>query len=113
VPFSSRFPGRVSVLIGPYVASGTTMMLAVLREHAELRLVGEPTAGSAEGPTAGLLFFLTLPKSRIRVNLPVFSQRTSATRFEPGLGVAPDVLVRETIADLLAGRDAALEAAWR
>jgi len=47
------------------------------------------------------------------VNVPVFSQRSSAERFEPGLGVAPDVFVPETIADLLAGRDAALAAALR
>lgn len=107
-PHELAFPGRITVLTGPFNASGVTMLLAVLREHAELRLVGEPTAGSAEGPTAGLIFFLTLPASGIRVNVPVLSQRTSATRFEPGLGVTPDVLVPETVADLLAGRDAAL-----
>jgi len=112
-PHPDAFPGRITLLIGPYNASGTTLLLAVLREHAEVRYVGEPTAGSAEGPTAGLIFFLTLPASRIRVNVPVFSQRSGAERFEPGLGVAPDVLVPETIADLLAGRDAALEAALR
>jgi hypothetical protein len=87
--------------------------LAVLREHAEVRFVGQPTAGSAEGPTAGLLFFLPLPASRIRVSVPVLSQRSSAERFERGMGVALDVLVPETIAELLAGRDAALAAALR
>lgn len=112
-PHPAAFPGRITILTGPFNASGTTMLLAVLREHAELRLVGEPTAGSAEGPTAGLIFFLTLPASGIRVNIPVYSQRTSATRIEPGLGVTPDVLVPETVADLLAGRDAALAAALR
>jgi hypothetical protein len=113
VPHPDAFPGRITLLIGPYNASGTTLLLAALREHAELRMVGTPTAGSAEGPTAGLIFFLTLPASLIRVNVPAFSQRSSAERFEPGLGVAPDVLVLETVADLLAERDAALEAALR
>lgn len=112
-PHPAAFPGQITVLTGPFNASGTTMLLAVLREHAELRLVGEPTAGSAEGPTAGLIFFLTLPASGIRVNVPAYSQRTSATRIDPGLGVTPDVLVPETIVDLLAGRDATLEAALR
>lgn len=112
-PHRDAFPGRITILIGPYNASGATLMLAVLREHSAVRLVGQPTAGSAEGPTAGLLFFLTLPASGIRVNLPVFSQRSGAARFEPGMGVAPDVLVPETIADVLAGHDAALAAALR
>jgi len=112
-PHPARFQGRVSVLTGPFIASGTTMLLAVLREHAELRLVGQPTAGSAEGPSAGLISFLTLPASGIRVNLPVLDQRTSAHEFEPGMGVAPDVLVPETLPDVLEGRDAALEAALR
>ena len=110
-PHPQRFPGQITVLIGPFNASGATMLLAVLREHSEVRYVGEATAGSAEGPTAGLIFFLTLPASGIRVNVPVFDQRTSVERFVPGMGVAPDVLVPETIADVLAGRDAALEAA--
>lgn len=112
-PHPDRYTGRVTVLVGPLVASGTTMLLAVLREQASLQLVGEPTAGSAEGPTAGLLFFLKLPRSGIQVDLPVFAQRTSAMCFEPGMGVAPDLHINQSIADLLAGRDSALEAALR
>jgi C-terminal processing protease CtpA/Prc len=112
-PHPDAFPGRLTILIGPHNASGSTLLLAALREHGELRFIGEPTAGSAEGPTAGLLFFLTLPASRIRVNVPVFSQRSSAERFERGMGVAPDLLAPETIADILAGRAAALAAALR
>ncbi len=40
------------------------------------------------------------------MNVPVFSRRSSAERFERWMGAAPVVLVPETLADLLAGPDA-------
>ena len=64
-PSAQRFAGRVSVLMGKRNASGATMLLAVLQQigatNGRLRLVGEETGGSAEGPTAGQVLFLTLP----------------------------------------------------
>ena len=110
-PHQDRFRGRITILVGPYNASGTTMLLAKLREARGIRLVGESTGGSAEGPTAGVLFFLTLPNSGVRVNVPVIRETTGLRSFRPGYGVEPDVLVRPTTADFMAGRDAVLEAA--
>ena len=110
-PRPDRFRGRVTVLVGPANASGSTMLLAKLKEAGRARFVGAPTGGSAEGPTAGLLFDLTLPNSGIVVKLPALFERNSVEEFAPGLGVTPDVLVEETVADFLAGRDRTLERA--
>lgn len=110
-PHPDRFGGPTTVLIGPYNASGATMLLAKLQEAGAARFVGEATGGSAEGPTAGVLFTLTLPHSDIRVNIPVFRETTGVADFRPGLGVEPDELVKPTLEDLLAGRDPVLEAA--
>lgn len=110
-PHPARFEGPITVLIGPYNASGSTMLLARLVESGAVRTLGEPTGGSAEGPTAGTIFFLTLPSSGIRVNVPVVRESSGARTFRPGLGIAPDVLVSTTLADVLAGRDPVLEAA--
>lgn len=105
-----RFRGRLTVLTGPMNASGATRTIAHLKE-AGARLVGEATAGSAEGPTAGQIFLLTLPNSGIRVRIPVAWNRTQIASFTPRLGVAPTELVTPTYLDLLDGRDAALAAA--
>jgi hypothetical protein len=110
-PSPHRFKGRVTVLIGPGNASGSTMLIAKLKDEGRARLVGQPTGGSAEGPTAGQIFFLKLPASGITVRVPVKWNLTDVASFRPGQGVAPDVEVRPTLADFLADRDPALAAA--
>lgn len=105
-----RFRGQLTVLTGPMNASGATRTIAHLQE-AGARLVGEATAGSAEGPTAGQIFLLTLPNSGIRMRIPVAWNRTNVASFTPRLGVAPTQLVTPTYLDVLDGNDAALAVA--
>ena len=52
------------------------MLLARLKASERVTLVGEPTGGSAAGPTAGILFFLTLPNSGLTVNVPALRERS-------------------------------------
>lgn len=99
------------MLIGEGNESGLTILLAELRDEREALFIGQPTGGSAEGPTAGVIAFLTLPESQIVVRVPLRWNTTSFTRFEPGKGIAPDILVPETVADVHAGRDRTLERA--
>lgn len=107
-----RFEGPLTILTSPANASGATMLVALLREHRpDTTTIGAPTGGSAEGPTAGILLTLDLPASGIRVRIPVLRQWLNVERFEPGLGVVPDVEVLETVDDWRAGRDVVLEAA--
>lgn len=110
-PHPERFRGPITVLVGPYVASGSTLLVGKLQELGAVRVVGEPTGGSVEGPTAGLIFFLTLPRSGVRVNLPVVRSWSGIAVTRRGLGVQPDVRVSPTLADVLAGRDPVLDAA--
>ena len=106
-----RFAGRVTVLTGPRNGSGATRTIAQLKEKIGARLVGEDSAGSAEGPTAGHVFLMTLPHSGLRVRIPNAWNRTAIERFDPGLGVAVDTLVTTTRADFASGRDRAFEVA--
>ncbi|MCA9296577.1 MAG: hypothetical protein KC983_08665, partial [Phycisphaerales bacterium] len=108
-PHPDRFTGRISVLIGPYNASGSTMLIATLAESDRVTLIGEPTGGSAEGPTAGVIFFLNLPNSGITINIPILKERSPVNTFVPGKGVQPDVKIAPTVEAYLAGDDPALE----
>ena len=112
-PSPDRFTGPVTVLAGPRNGSGATMLIAVLRGAGRVRVVGEPTGGSAEGPTGGPIFFVKLPNSGITVRVPVQWNRTNVRDFRAGYGVAPDITAAPTLRDFLAGRDVALEAAQR
>lgn len=49
------------------------------------------SGGSAEGPTAGILFLSTLPESKIRTRLPAFIQYNNVTSFEKGMGISRDI----------------------
>ncbi|MCY1044400.1 S41 family peptidase [Corallococcus sp. bb12-1] len=106
-----RFTGTVTVLSGPMNGSGTTRTLAQLKEKLGARLLGEESAGSAEGPTAGRIFLLTLPHSGLRVRIPNAWNRTTIEHFVPGRGVPVDETVIPTVADFDAGRDRAVEVA--
>jgi C-terminal processing protease CtpA/Prc len=110
-PVQGAFTGPVTVLCGPGNASAATMAIACLKEMGRVRIVGERTGGSAEGPTAGRIFNLSLPASGIVVRIPVIWNRMNISRFDPGLGITPDEMVPETVAARLAGRDLALERA--
>ena len=87
------------------------MLLARMKDAGRIRLVGEATGGSAEGPTAGILFFLKLPNSGITVRVPWKRQYMDIAKFEAGKGLLPDVPVAETIEDFRSGVDRALESA--
>ena len=110
-PVQEPFTGRLTVLTGPQNGSGATMAIAWLKDLRGATLVGEDTSGSAEGPTAGNIFNLLLPESRIRVRVPQFRSFTNIKAFTPRRGVATDVLVVPTLADFEAGRDRAVEVA--
>jgi Peptidase family S41 len=108
---ADRFAGRVTVLSSPVNASGTTMLIAKLKDEKRITVIGEATGGSAEGPTAGRLFFLKLPNSGITVRVPNYWNLMSIGAFTAGKGVAPDVEVVPTLEDFLAGKDRVLDAA--
>jgi hypothetical protein len=106
-----RFAGRLTILTGPRNGSGSTRTIAQFKEKLGATLVGEDSSGSAEGPTAGHIFLLTLPNSGLKVRIPNAWNRTNIEHFRPGLGVRVDSLVTPTLADFHAGLDRAFEVA--
>ncbi|MEL6499440.1 MAG: S41 family peptidase [Planctomycetota bacterium] len=110
-PAEDAWRGELVVLCGPNNESGATILLSELRWQRDVTYVGEPTGGSAEGPTAGILAFMTLPGSKVVARLPLLRSRTSAPEFVEGMGIAPDVLAPVTVESLRAGIDPAMRAA--
>ncbi len=108
---ADAFRGRLTILSGPRNGSGATRTIAQLKEKAGATIIGEDSAGSAEGPTSGSIFLLKLPSSGLKVRIPEAWNRTAIARFEPGRGMAVDALVVPTVADFEAGRHRAVEVA--
>lgn len=110
-PSDDRFQGPVTILTSPFNGSGSTMLIAKLRDEGQVRLVGGRSGGRGDGPTAGRLFNLNLPNSGFAVRIPNALNAMQVERFEPRGGVTPDILIEPTIADLRQGRDGVLETA--
>lgn len=105
------FKGTIIVLSSRENSSAVSTLLANLQGDPRVTIVGEPTGGSAEGVTANLIYFLTLPNSGIRTRLPAQRVYNDVQSFVPGMGVEPDVAVRVRAEDVRAGRDPVYEAA--
>ena len=105
------FSGKITILSGPRNGSGATRTIAQLKEKADAVVIGEDSAGSAEGPTSGSIFLMKLPESGIKVRIPEAWNRTAISSFAPGKGVAVDQLVVPTLADYEAGRDRSISVA--
>jgi Peptidase family S41 len=110
-PAADVFKGKVTVLSDARNGSGTTMFIAKFKDENRGQVIGEATGGSAEGPTAGQLFFLKLPNSGITVRVPNMFNRMNIKSFTRGMGVQPDVDVKQTLEDFLNTKDRALDAA--
>jgi C-terminal processing protease CtpA/Prc len=110
-PAKHAFKGRLLILTSDENSSGSTNVIAVLAGLGRATLIGEPTGGSAEGTTAGILFTLTMPESGIRTRIPALRDFNNVPDFKAGFGVTPDVKAPMTVAAWRAGRDPALEAA--
>ncbi len=109
-PARSTFTGDVILLTSPSNTSAVTHVVTKLVDMKRAIVVGEPTAGSAEGATAGILFFLTLPNSGIVVRVPALRQYLALeSDFEDGMGVLPHQPVIPTLEERLDSRDPVLE----
>ena len=110
-PAAPRFAGKVFVLVGADNSSATFEFALAVREHRLGTLVGRPTGGNQRGINGGAFYFLRLPNSRVEVDLPLIGYYAPTTR--PNAGLAPDVLVRKTPADVARGRDPEMDAVRR
>ncbi len=119
-PRGRRYEGRVAVLIDASNSSATFQFAQVIKENRLATLVGQTTGGNQRGINGGAFFFVTLPNSRIEVDLPLVGNFVGDERptgkeipFQkiPDAGIDPDVAVTRSIDDIARGKDAELEAA--
>jgi hypothetical protein len=100
-----RYKGPVVVLSGAATYSAAEDFLVAWKGSARGKIVGEPSGGSTGQPLA-----FQLPgggSARVCTKRDTFPDGTEWV----GKGIAPDILVRPTIADIRAGRDAVLDRA--
>lgn len=110
-PAKSAFKGELTILTSRDNSSGSTNLISAVRAARDVMLIGEKTGGNPAGPTAGSLFFLTLPESGIKLRVPVIRFANNSGDVADGVGLEPDIFAPDTVASLRDGRDVALETA--
>ena len=100
-----HFAGPVAVLIGPATFSAAEDFLVAWKNSGRGKTIGEPSGGSTGQPLP-----FQLPgggSARVCTKRDTFPDGTEWV----GKGIAPDILVRPTVADVRSGRDTVLERA--
>ena len=98
-------PGRLFVLIGRNTSGAALISALRLKREAAALFVGEPSGGSPSHFGAVESFTLPISGLRVQYSTQYFDSG------DPAAALTPDVLVPETLADYVAGRDAAVAAA--
>lgn len=106
-PGKKTFRGNIYLLTSGNNVSGAFYLANIFRECQVGTIVGEETGGNLRGVNGGAILFLKPPNSRINVNLPVVGSFSKEAKADSG--VVPDIIVRQTIKDLLEGKDTVLE----
>jgi hypothetical protein len=119
-PREPRYAGRVLILIDASNSSATFQFAQVIKENKLATLVGQTTGGNQRGINGGAFFFVTLPNSRVEVDLPLIGNFVGNERptgvsipFQdiPDAGIQPDVPVMSSLEDVMRGEDSELQAA--
>ncbi len=108
-PLEPRFSGRVIALMNGASFSTTCEFLSHLRDLHRATFVGEESGGAYVGNTSGRVVRVVLPNTRAQVGVPILRYDLAVAPAKPfGRGIRPDVPVRTTVADWIAGRDVEL-----
>jgi C-terminal processing protease CtpA/Prc len=110
-PVANPYQGKVAMLVGGENSSATFILARLAQQAGVATLVGQPTGGNLRGLNGGELTWMTLPNSRVAVDVPLLAGRYEAET--PDRSVTPDVLVARRFSAQRAGVDEEMQAAIR
>lgn len=110
-PEAPRFTGRTAIIVDGASFSTTGETTSLFHFHKKAVFVGEECGAGYYGNTSGAMQVLTLPRSGLRVAVPLVRYTLAVEGYPPNRGILPEVAVSPTIDDLLAGRDVVMEKA--
>lgn len=105
-----RFKGKIFVLINGGSFSNTGIFCSILRKHNRATFIGKETGGS-EFVICGSPKSITLPNTKIQVDIPRLQFLIKAYTKADLSGIKPDHEIKPTIQDLIGEKDLAKELA--
>jgi len=107
-PQKKPFTGNLFVLAGGVTYSGGAEFCSLVKQNRKAIFVGEEVGGGYYGNTSGYSFTLTLPNSKIKIEVPIVRFVLDVEGQEKGTGALPDYEVQPAINDFLNGIDTEL-----
>lgn len=89
-PNKNSFKGDIYVLINNESYSSTTDFCAVASYNKRIKLIGQETSGAYCGNSSGNSFDLTLPNTRLVVDIPTWKYLNAVNCTSPSRGLLPD-----------------------
>ncbi len=106
---NNHFDGHVYIIQGGVTFSASTMFISTMKGQGNVMVTGEETGGGFYGNTAMHLPYIELPKSHIRVGLPMYRLVIDSTREKNGHGIIPDVWIKPSSIAIKKGVDIKLQ----
>ncbi|MEX0273075.1 MAG: S41 family peptidase [Flavobacteriaceae bacterium] len=103
-----RYGGKLYVLISGLTFSGGAEFASLVKMTDRGIFIGEETGGTYEGNVSGYSETITLPHSKIRVNIPIIHFQINVSPTIKGRGVMPDHEVPQTWEDYQHGKNTKL-----
>lgn len=106
-PYANNFKGKAFIIADASNASATFQFLDYARENKLAKIVGQNTGGNKQGINGGNYFFLSLPNSKIEIDVPVYFQ--APLKAQKDAGMIPDLIVMKDFSDIGNNFDRELE----
>ena len=100
--------GKIFVITDGFTASASTMLSSWLKQHGNTTFVGEQAGGGYNGNNGGSFPVLTLPVSKVEINLPAYRLILDPAS-DNKKGIIPNVQPPVTIQDIIQKRDVEME----
>jgi C-terminal processing protease CtpA/Prc len=106
-PTNKMYQGKTYLLIDGANSSATFYLARNLKTAKDITLVGQGTGGNLKGMNAGAILFLSLPNTKIEVDIPLIA--TVYDGYQDDAGLQPDMIIKPIISDVISGKDTVLE----
>lgn len=105
----NQYTGNLYVFIDGETFSMGSLVATRLKHGTEAGFFGEETGGGENGSNAILIYNLTLPETKVRINIPYYFLNHDVAVEMPGRGVIPNNKLKYTLNDKLQQKDKEME----
>lgn len=110
-PAKNNFKGKVYFLIDGGGVSTTSEVASIAKENKMGVFIGEEVGGKYAGDNGGVLGWVELPNTKIKVRIALVEYELAVTGDNEGYGVRPDYGAYTKIEDIVLNKDKAMELA--